>query len=100
MLSTHYKMLHGKLTIVNFNESGTTLLPQDNIWPGNTVRYVVISMGTIEPEDGDFTQRSTAEVPKLFHLAYPLRSFNTGRVPPTHNVKRHDGLLINYNLSS
>ena len=33
------------ITIVNFNHSGIAVLPQDNIWTGNTVRCVVISMG-------------------------------------------------------
>lgn len=32
-------------TIVNFNESVTSILLLDNIWFGNTVRYVVISTG-------------------------------------------------------
>ena len=47
-------------------------------------------------------ERCTAGVPKFFQLAYPLRSFSTGRVPPTHNassemVKIHEW-FINYSL--
>ena len=38
-------------TIVNFNESVTAILLQDNIWPGNTVRCVVISMGRDRTRD-------------------------------------------------